>query len=121
MTKACFLVMIVLAWTGRVCGEVPSAVAIKDARVVTVSGTDLPKATVLLRNGLIEDVGPNLTIPADAWVIDGSSLIVYPGFIDGLSTWGIPDSSTPPAGTSRTAASAPPAPAAAATQAPRAH
>lgn len=70
--------------------EVRSAIAIKDARVVTVSGADLPKATVLLRDGLIEDVGPNLNIPPDAWVIDGSGLTVYPGFIDGLSTWGIP-------------------------------
>ena len=69
---------------------VPSAVAIKDAHVVTVGGADLPKATIVLRNGLIEDVGPNVTIPADAWVIEGNGLTVYPGFIDALSTWGIP-------------------------------
>lgn len=87
---------------------VPSAIAIKDARVVTVSGADLPKATVLLRDGLIQDVGPNLTIPADAWVIDGAGLTVYPGFIDALSTWGIPGAAaTPP----RTAAGATTAPA----------
>lgn len=77
--------------------EVPSAVAIRDARVVTVSGAELPKATVLLRNGLIEDVGPNLTVPADAWVIDGNGLTVYPGFFNALSTWGIPDAATPAA------------------------
>ena len=74
----------------------PLAVAIKDAHVVTVSGAELPKATVLLRDGLIEDVGPNLTIPADAWVIDGNGLTVYPGFINGLSTWGIAEAA--PAG-----------------------
>ena len=28
-------------------GEVPSAIAIKDARVVTVSGADLPRTVVL--------------------------------------------------------------------------
>jgi hypothetical protein len=49
-------------------GEVPLAIAIKDARVVSVSGADLPKGTVVLRDGLIQDVGPNLAIPADAWV-----------------------------------------------------
>jgi hypothetical protein len=70
--------------------SVPSAIAIKDAHVVTVSGDDLPKATVILRNGLIEEVGTNVPVPADAWVIDGAGLTVYPGFIDGLSTWGIP-------------------------------
>jgi hypothetical protein len=70
--------------------SVPSAIAIKDAHVVTVSGDDLPKATVILRNGLIEEVGASVPVPADAWVIDGAGLTVYPGFIDGLSTWGIP-------------------------------
>jgi hypothetical protein len=69
--------------------EVPSVVAIKDAHVVTVSGEDLPKATVVLRDGLIEDVGAGIAIPSDAWVIQGDGLTVYPGFIDGLSTWGI--------------------------------
>ncbi len=32
--------------------EVPSSVAIKDAHVVTVSGEDLPKATVVVKDGL---------------------------------------------------------------------
>jgi hypothetical protein len=74
----------------KVEAEAPSAVAIKDAQVVTVSGPNLAKATVLLRDGLIQDVGVNLSIPADAWVIEGAGLTVYPGFIDALSTWGIP-------------------------------
>jgi hypothetical protein len=69
--------------------SVPSAIAIRDAHVVTVSGDDLPKATVLLRDGLIEDVGPQLTIPADAWVIEGVGLTVYPGFVNALSNWGL--------------------------------
>ncbi len=121
MTKACLLVISALAWAGLMYAEVPSAIAIKDARVVTVSGADLPKATILLRDGLIQDVGPNLTIPADAWVIDGTSLTVYPGFIDGLSTWGIPELATPATGAARTAASTPAATPAAAAQAPRSH
>ena len=74
---------------GSAQAEVPSATAIKDAQVVTVSGEVLPKATVLMRGGLIEDVGAGLNIPADFWIIDGTGLTVYPGFIDGLSTWGL--------------------------------
>ncbi|MFL6414780.1 MAG: amidohydrolase family protein [Bryobacteraceae bacterium] len=84
-------------------GQNPSAVAIKDAHVVTVSGADLPKGTVLLKNGLIEQVGAEVTIPPDAWVIDGAGLIVYPGFIDALSTWGIPNGNPPAGGAARTA------------------
>ena len=78
-----------LAACASLRAEVPSAIAIKDARVVTVSGEDLPKATVLLRGGLIQDVGAGLAIPQDTWVIDGAGLTVYPGFIDGLSHWGL--------------------------------
>jgi imidazolonepropionase-like amidohydrolase len=78
-----------LAACASLQAEVPSAIAIKDARVVTVSGEDLPKATVLLRDGLIQDVGIGIAIPRDAWVIEGAGLTVYPGFIDGLSRWGL--------------------------------
>ena len=83
-----------LAACASLQAEVPSAVAIKDARVVTVSGEDLPKATVLLRDGLIQDVGESLAIPRDAWVIEGAGLTVYPGFIDGLSRWGLAAAAT---------------------------
>lgn len=89
MKHICALAAVILA-APFLLAEAPSVVAIRDAHVVTVSGADLPKATIVLRKGLIEDVGPNVTIPAGAWVIDGSGLTVYPGFIDGLSTWGIP-------------------------------
>ena len=102
--------------------EVPGLVAIKDAHVVTVSGADLPKATVVLRNGLIEDVGTNVTIPPGTWVIDGTGLTVYPGFIDALSTWGMLGAASPPAGraagtAAQTTPTQTPAPAQAQTQA----
>jgi hypothetical protein len=42
-----------------------------------------------LRDGLIQDVGTQLAIPADAWVIDGAGLTVYPGFVNALSNWGL--------------------------------
>ena len=88
--------------------EVPSAVAIKDAHIVIVSGADLAKGTIVLRNGLIEEVGQNVTIPPGTWIIDGTGLTVYPGFIDGLSTWGIPGAIAAPA--ARAAGTAAPTP-----------
>ena len=89
-------------------GSVPTAIAIRDAHVVTVSGDDLPKATVLLRNGLIEDVGAQLAIPADAWVIDGAGLTVYPGFVNALSSWGLAGAGAPANRTTGAAAAAEP-------------
>ncbi len=67
----------------------PSAVAIRNAKIVTVSGATIAKGTVVLRKGLIESVGENVQVPADAWVVDGEGMTVYPGLIDPLSTVGI--------------------------------
>jgi hypothetical protein len=65
-------------------------VAIRNARIVPVGGPTLAKGTVVLRNGLIEAVGENVQAPPDAAVVEGEGLTVYPGLIDGLSTWGLP-------------------------------
>lgn len=64
--------------------------AVHNARIVTVSGPVIDKGTVVLRHGLIEAVGANVPVPPDAMVVEGEGLTVYPGLIDGLSTWGMP-------------------------------
>lgn len=69
--------------------------AITNARIVTVSGQTIEKGTVVFRNGLIDSVGANLQAPADARVIDGTGLTVYPGFIDALTNIGIQAPQTP--------------------------
>jgi hypothetical protein len=68
----------------------PGSVAIRNAKIVTVSGPVIAKGTVVVRNGLIEAVGENVQPPADALVIDGAGMTVYPGLVDALSTWGMP-------------------------------
>jgi imidazolonepropionase-like amidohydrolase len=70
--------------------EAPSAVAIRNAKIVTVSGPVIAKGTVVIRHGLIEAVGENVPVPADAWLVDGEGMTVYPGLIDSLSTVGMP-------------------------------
>lgn len=64
--------------------------AIRDARIVTVSGPVIEKGTIVIRDGLIEAVGAEIKIPADARVFDGNGLTVYPGFIDALTNLGLP-------------------------------
>jgi len=73
------------------------AVAIRNAKIVTVSGPVISKGTVVVRDGLIEVVGENVAAPADAMVVDGEGLTVYPGLIDALSTWGQPGAPAAPA------------------------
>jgi imidazolonepropionase-like amidohydrolase len=83
-------VLIFLA-VGALYAATPTVIAIHNARVIPVSGPALARGTVILRNGLIEAVGADIPVPADAWVIEGEGLTVYPGMIDALSTFGIPD------------------------------
>jgi len=72
--------------------------AITNARSVTVSGPAIEKGTVVLRNGLIDAVGANVTAPADAIVIDGTGFTVYPGFIDALTALGLQTPQRPTGG-----------------------
>ena len=91
------LVTALLLFSAFAFAETPQAVAIRNAKIVTVSGPTIAKGTVVLRNGLIEAVGENVPIPADAWVVDGEGMTVYPGLIDAMSTVGIPSLAPAPA------------------------
>ncbi len=70
--------------------------AITNARIVTVSGPVIERGTVVIRDGLIAAVGAGLAAPADARVIDGTGLTVYPGLIDANTNLGIPEPSPTP-------------------------
>ena len=83
MTK---LIGIALVCASVAISAETSSFAIRNARIVTVSGPVIEKGAVVIRGGLIESVGANVNIPADAWVIEGDGLTVYPGLIDALST-----------------------------------
>lgn len=65
-----------------------TAVAIKGARVIPVSGPEIDGATILIRGGRIEAVGKDLEIPWDARVIDGAKKVVVPGFVEVHTTRG---------------------------------
>ncbi|MFO0845482.1 MAG: amidohydrolase family protein [Gemmataceae bacterium] len=68
----------------------PKVFAITGARVALDDGIT-PGVTVVLRDGLIDDVGKDVKAPADAIVIDGKDLTVYPGFLDALCNRGYDD------------------------------
>src|SRR5215831_9567627 len=77
-------------------GGEPRTFAIRGARVVPVSSAPIENATVVVSRGLITAVGANVTVPPDAWVIDGKGLIVYPGLVDAFTDVGAPPPSAPP-------------------------
>jgi imidazolonepropionase-like amidohydrolase len=67
----------------------PPVIAIRNARVFPVSGPMMPKATVIVRNGLIAAVAPDAAVPPDAWVLEGEGLSVYPGLVQPMGSVGI--------------------------------
>src|SRR5580765_8376117 len=63
--------------------------AIRNARIVTVSGPDIENGTVVIRDGKIEAVGAAVNVPAGAQTIEGRGLSVYPGMIDAGTNMGL--------------------------------
>src|SRR5690349_10223921 len=63
--------------------------AITNATVVQGPGRKSEKTTVVVKDGLILNVGKGISIPPEAIIIKGDSLHVYAGFIDGLSRVGV--------------------------------
>jgi len=78
-------------------GGEPQYFAIRGAKVVPVSGPPLESATIVISRGLITAIGKDVAIPAEAWVIEGKGLMVYPGLVDAFTDVGIP-AAAPPAG-----------------------
>jgi imidazolonepropionase-like amidohydrolase len=73
-------------------GYRPPAYAIQGATIVAGPGTTIAPGTVIVRDGVIETVGPadKVEIPFDAEIIDGKGLYVYAGFVDLYTTLGQP-------------------------------
>lgn len=60
--------------------------------VVVQPGSTLSGQSVLLKDGFIVDIGPNIKPPYDAQIIKTDSMFVYAGFIDAFSHTGMPKS-----------------------------
>src|SRR5271170_3188956 len=82
---------------GAAQGGEPQYFAIRGAKVVPVSGPPLENATIVMAHGVITAIGKDVTIPPDAWIIEGKGLTVYPGLFDAFTDVGLL-SAAPPAG-----------------------
>ncbi|HET9066907.1 MAG TPA: amidohydrolase family protein [Gemmatimonadales bacterium] len=68
----------------------PTTWAITGARIEPASGPVIEKGTIVIRDGLITAVGADVRAPADARIVDGDGLTVYPGLIDASTSLGMP-------------------------------
>ena len=67
----------------------PDIVAIRNAKIVTVTGAVIEKGSIIIRNGKITEVGATASIPSGAKIIDATGLSVYPGLIDAGTVLGL--------------------------------
>ena len=63
--------------------------ALTNAQVITAPGDTLRGATVVIEDETIAAVGPNVSPPDGAQVVDCEGLTVYPGFIDSGTRLGL--------------------------------
>ncbi len=79
-----------LLFATAAAADSPGVTAIVGGTVHTAAGAAIVNGTVILRNGLIESVGPAPAVPADARTVDATGMHVYPALIDAHSTLGFP-------------------------------
>src|SRR5690606_38298897 len=73
--------------------------AFTNAIIILENGEQLKNATMIIKNGKIQAIGQNVSVPADAAVIDCSGKYIYPSFIDVYSDYGVEvDMTNRPAG-----------------------
>ncbi len=84
--KNIFALLVLTSFSGMAWAQ---TYAIKNARIVTVSGPTIPNGNILVQDGKITAVGANIPIPASAKVIDAKGLSAYPGMIDAHTSMGL--------------------------------
>lgn len=62
----------------------PAAYGLRGVTVVRADGSTLAGVNVVVRGGLIEAIGRDVAIPADARLLEGDSFYVYPGMVDAV-------------------------------------
>ena len=112
MNRKLALATLVAAATTPASAGKADVYAIVGAKLITVSGGSLEGATLVMRDGVIEALGPGALAPPDARVIDGKGLTLTPGLIDAFGGVGLPAAARPAAGAGGGAAAAAAAPAA---------
>ncbi|MGB9195756.1 MAG: hypothetical protein WCB53_02390, partial [Terriglobales bacterium] len=64
-------------------------IALKGARLLTITHGTIENGTVIMQAGKITAVGANISIPTNAQTIDATGMTIYPGLIDSETQLGL--------------------------------
>lgn len=67
--------------------DVGPTYAVRGCRIVPATGPPVEKGAIVIRDGLIEALGPagKVKIPGDAEIVEADGLVAYPGLVSALS------------------------------------
>lgn len=74
---------------------------ISDVNIIQKPGQMIEMGAIIVKDGVIQDVGKNLSPPADAIIVKADSMYLYPGFIDAYNNIGIKKSEQEQTGNGR--------------------
>jgi imidazolonepropionase-like amidohydrolase len=82
VSLACLLALPLLTCAANPPDGPPPIILIQNATVLTVSHGTLERASILIKDGKIAEVGSSIKAPKDAQVYDAAGQFVIPGIID---------------------------------------
>jgi imidazolonepropionase-like amidohydrolase len=88
MTQRRLFAVLLFLIAPAVWADAPGVYAITGGTLHPVSGPPIANGTLVIRDGLVEAIGANATIPADAAIIDVKGAHVYPGLFDAQTSLG---------------------------------
>ncbi|MEY4116917.1 MAG: hypothetical protein RLZZ116_245 [Planctomycetota bacterium] len=91
--RAAFVAVLAnLAWIGTAVAQVapingmrpsePARYALVGAKVIVAPGKTLEKATLLIKDGVVESIGPDIAVPAGYRTFDFAGKTIFPSFIE---------------------------------------
>lgn len=80
-----FLALAALTAWSVAAAQAPPVIAVRGATIHTAAGAPIRNGVILVRDGKIAAVGPNVPIPADAKVYDVAGKEIIPGMMDSHS------------------------------------
>jgi imidazolonepropionase-like amidohydrolase len=83
------ILLILAAAAAALAAPAAETYAVRDARIVPVTGPVIERGNIVIQDGRITAVGPRVRIPREARVIDGRGLTAYPGMIEASTRLGL--------------------------------
>jgi imidazolonepropionase-like amidohydrolase len=84
------LALVAVLWPAAL-GAQGETIALRGARLLTITRGEIENGVVVISDGQIAAVGANVSIPSGARVIDVSGKTIMPGMIDGFTNLGLAD------------------------------